>query len=240
MDISAHDAMAWAVRRFGSSVAIATSFQKEGMILVDLAAHLAPSIAVFTIDTGRLPEETHQMIETVRERYGIAVEILRPDAGEVEAMVSRHGLDLFYREVPMRMLCCEVRKVRPLERKLESLDAWIVGLRRGQSESRAEVKKIDEDARPVKISPLADWTEAEVDDYILRHNVPLHPLYARGYTSIGCASCTRAVAPGEHARAGRWWWEQDAVRECGIHFSPLGKAARKVDVLLEDVLTRAS
>src|SRR5439155_23724530 len=163
MDISAHDAMAWAVRRFGSSVAIATSFQKECMILVDLAAHQAPSIPVFTIDTGRLPEETHQMIETVRERYGIAVQILRPDAGEVEAMVSRHGLDLFYREVPMRMLCCEVRKVRPLERKLESLDAWIVGLRRGQSESRAEVKKIDEDTRPGKVSPLSDWTEAEVD-----------------------------------------------------------------------------
>ena len=239
MDLSAQDALAWALDTFGRSVAIATSFQKEGMILVDFAARASLDIPVFTIDTGRLPEETHRMVEVVRERYGIGVEVIVPDAGEVESMVTRHGPDLFYREAPLRLLCCEVRKVRPLERKLQSLAAWIAGLRRGQSNTRAQVPKIDRSVQPVKISPLADWTDAEIEDYIARHDVPVHPLYARGYTSIGCAPCTRAVAAGEHGRDGRWWWEQGVAKECGIHFTPAGKAARVVDVLLEELVQHA-
>src|SRR5262245_51883337 len=201
------------------------------MILVDMAARQTPHIRVFTLDTGRLPEETYQMIETVRERYGIAVEIVCPDPAEVEAMVAKHGPNLFLRDVSMRMLCCHLRKVRPLERRLAALDAWITGLRRGQADSRAEVRAVEEEARPVKINPLADWTDEQVEEYIREHDVPLHPLYARGYSSIGCAPCTRA---GE-GRSGRWWWEQDAAKECGIHFSADGKAERRVDVLLREV-----
>jgi adenylyl-sulfate kinase len=221
----------WAIERYGRKLAIATSFQKEGMVLVDMASRLSPDISVFTLDTGRLPDETYAMMETVRERYGIAVETVSPDPREVESMISRHGPNLFYREVPLRMLCCQVRKVRPLDRRLASLDAWVTGLRRGQNGSRIEVRRVDEEARPVKISPLAEWSDEDVESYLREHDVPVHPLYARGYGSIGCAPCTR---PGS-GRDGRWWWEAGADKECGIHFSPDGKAERTVDVLLRDL-----
>jgi adenylyl-sulfate kinase len=230
---SASDLVASAIQRYGSRLAISTSFQKEGMVLVDMAARIASDIRVFTLDTGRLPEETYAMIETVRRRYGITVEIVSPDPGEVEAMVARHGPNLFYNEVPLRMLCCQVRKVRPLERHLAGLDAWITGMRRGQIGSRADVRTIEEDASPVKINPLADWTGEQVEEYIREHDVPVHPLYAQGFGSIGCAPCTRAGS----GRDGRWWWEREADKECGIHFSADGKAERKVDVLLEQIQT---
>jgi phosphoadenosine phosphosulfate reductase len=234
--ISASDLLAWAAGQFGPSLALSTSFQKEGMILVDMAARVAPGIRVFTLDTGRLPEETYQMIGTVRARYGMQVELVAPDPQEVAAMVALHGPNLFYREVPLRMLCCQVRKVRPLERRVASVEAWITGLRREQAASRADVRQVEDDARPVKINPLADWTQQQVDDYIRAHDVPLHPLYARGYSSIGCSPCTRA---GE-GRSGRWWWEEDADKECGIHFSPDGKAERNVDVLLREIKNQKS
>jgi phosphoadenylyl-sulfate reductase (thioredoxin) len=191
---------------------------------------------ILTLDTGRLPAETYRMIETVRLRYGVSVEVVCPDAAEVESMVALHGPNLFFRASAMRMLCCNIRKVRPLDRKLKELKAWAVGLRRAQSDSRAEVRKVDLEAAPVKISPLADWTAEQVEEYISRNDVPRHPLYARGYTSIGCDPCTRAVEPGEGERAGRWWWEQDVDKECGIHFTADGRVQRTVDVLLEEVL----
>jgi len=203
---------------------------------VDMVAKLAKSPRVITLDTGRLPAETYQMIETVRERYGIPVEVVYPDAAELQSMVSLHGPNLFYRETPLRMLCCNIRKVRPLDRKLKELQAWAVGLRRAQNDSRAEVRKVDMEATPVKISPLADWTSEQVEEYIRQNDVPRHPLYGRGYTSIGCDPCTRAVEAGESERAGRWWWEQDAGKECGIHFTADGRVQRTVDVLLEEVL----
>ena len=233
---SASALLEWALGEYGSSLAIATAFQAEGMVILDIAASISPAVRVFTLDTGRLPEETYRMIETVRERYGVTVETVAPDTGEVEAMVSLHGPNLFYREVALRNLCCEVRKVRPLERKLRELKAWVAGLRRGQNESRADVRKIEEIEGKLKLSPLADWTAADVSEYIRKHDVPVHPLYAAGYRSIGCAPCTRAVAPGEDERAGRWWWELDGSKECGIHFTPEGKAERKLDVLLSVVL----
>ena len=191
-----------------------------------MAARVSPAVRVITLDTGRLPEETHQMIEQVRERYGVAVEVVLPDPGEVAAMVSQHGPNLFYREVALRRLCCEVRKVRPLERKLAEFQAWAVGLRREQSETRREVSKIEQINGRLKLSPLADWTREQVDDYIREHRVPVHPLYEKGYTSIGCAPCTRATLAGEDERAGRWWWEQDAAKECGIHFDASGRGIR--------------
>jgi phosphoadenosine phosphosulfate reductase len=233
---TAAEILTWAIETYGSDFAISTSFQLEGMVIVDMAARIAKNLRVITLDTGRLPAETYQMIETVHERYGIRVEMIFPEKSEVESMVGQHGPNLFYRETAQRMLCCEIRKVRPLGRKLKELRAWAVGLRRSQNESRADVLKVDHNATPVKISPLADWTSEQVEDYIRGNNVPRHPLYARGYTSIGCDPCTRAVEAGERERAGRWWWEQDAAKECGIHFTPDGRARRTVDVLLEQVL----
>lgn len=233
---SAPELLEWAIGEYGDALAISTSFQTGGMVILDMAARISPQVRVFTLDTGRLPEETYRMIEVVRERYGIAVETVSPDPAELEEMIARHGPNLFYREVPMRMLCCQIRKVRPLARKLAGLKAWVVGLRREQNQSRAEVRRLEQSNGRLKLSPLADWTVADVREYIQRHNVPVHPLYAAGYRSIGCAPCTRAVGAADDERAGRWWWEQDADKECGIHFSPEGKAERKLDVLLGEIL----
>lgn len=237
---AAEDLLRWAVDAFGSRLAIVTSFQADGMVLVDMASRLSPALRVVTLNTGRLPEETLSMIETVRVRYGIAVEMVTPDADEVAAMVRQHGVDLFYESVAQRSLCCQIRKVRPLERKLRDFDAYAVGLRRGQARSRESVAKWEEKDGLLKLSPIADWSREQVDEYTERYSVPRHPLYAKGYQSIGCGPCTRAVQPGEDERAGRWWWEQDAQKECGLHFSPEGKAERLVDVLLRDVLKESS
>lgn len=221
--VPAQDILSWAAATYGDALGIATSFQKEGMVILDMASRLLSPIQVFTVDTGRLPEETYQMVETVKEHYGIAVELLFPEPADVERMVTRHGPNLFYRSLEARRLCCEIRKVRPLERKLRQLRAWATGLRREQAETRAEVAKAERVDGRIKISPLADWTAAHVDQYLAENRVPVHPLYARGYSSIGCAPCTRALEPGESGRAGRWWWEEDSPKECGIHFRPDGQ-----------------
>ena len=243
MDIEAiptQDLLAWAWRESEGSFAIVTSFQTEGMVLVDMASRVCPEARIVTVDTGRLPEETHQMIDQVRDRYGMRVEVVAPDPLEVAAMVERYGTNLFYREAPLRMLCCQVRKVRPLERKLSQFRAWATGLRRGQGEARGAVEVVSLTDGRMKLCPLANWSADEVARYTEHHDVPRHPLYERGYTSIGCAPCTRPVTAGESERAGRWWWEQGIGKECGIHFSADGRLQRKVDVLLEDLLTAAA
>jgi adenylyl-sulfate kinase len=229
---TAGEILAWAIGTYGDQFAIATSFQKEGMVIVDLASRITSGVRVFTIDTGRLPDETHRIMETVRQRYGIQVEIVFPDRDQVENLVTLHGPNLFYSSVQGRERCCEVRKVRPLERKLATLKAWASGLRREQSATRSHTPKAERNSDLVKLNPLADWTSTQVEEYIRRNHVPLHPLYERGYTSIGCAPCTRAVEPGEDERAGRWWWELDAKKECGIHFGPDGAVRR--DILTEE------
>ena len=215
---TAQELLSWAVATYGDQFAIATSFQKEGMAIVDIASRAAGPVRVFTLDTGRLPEETYLIIERVRERYDIRVETVSPERGELETMVASHGPNLFYQSVDLRQTCCEIRKVRPFERKLRELRAWATGLRREQSPTRAGVRKVEEVDGRVRISPLADWTGEQLEAYIRDNRVPVHPLYARGYTSIGCAPCTRAVAPGQDARSGRWWWEDGSRKECGIHF----------------------
>ena len=194
---TAADALAWAVSTYGPAFGIATSFQKEGMVVVDLAARISPGVRVFTLDTGRLPEETYGILETVRSRYGIVVEIVAPEAAEVESMVRAHGPNLFYASPDLRRECCETRKVRPLARKLQEFAAWATGLRREQSDTRAELPRVAHVDGRIKLNPLVDWTTEEVEAYIARHDVPVHPLYARGYASIGCAPCTRAVSPGK-------------------------------------------
>jgi thioredoxin-dependent adenylylsulfate APS reductase len=237
---TAEEALSWALPTFGDSLAISTSFQKEGMVVIDMAMRINPKVRIFTIDTGRLPEETHQMMETVRQRYGIPVEIVFPEAAEVETMIASHGPNLFYREVALRQLCCHMRKVRPLERKLATLSAWVVGLRRSQMESRAEIAKVEERDGTVKISPLADWSRPDVEGYIRRHDVPVHPLYAKGFPSIGCGPCTRATFDCEDERAGRWWWEQENDKECGIHITPSGQVMRQVDALIAEIRPAAN
>jgi len=224
--VSAQELLAWALSTYGKDLALCTSFQKEGMVLLDMAVKIDPSVRVFTLDTGRLPEETYQIIELVRRLYKVEVEVVCPDPGEVAEVVKAHGPNLFYRGVELRKLCCEVRKVRPLERKLATLRAYVVGLRRDQNPARTAIPDVDTSGPVVKISPLASWTAEQVEAYLLEHNVPMHALYGRGYASIGCDPCTRPVWPGEDARSGRWWWEQDVPKECGIHFTPDGRVQR--------------
>jgi phosphoadenosine phosphosulfate reductase len=228
-----------AIAEFGPSLAVLSSFQREDVIVTDLVLKAAPHTRILTLDTGRVPPSTNQIIAAIENRYSIAVERIVPDPHEVESMVALHGLNLFRDSVPNRMLCCDIRKSRPLARGLSGLAAFFTGLRRAQAKSRASIETFDRSASSVKISPLADWTTEDVVRYTREHGLPEHPLYAAGYTSIGCDPCTRPVVAGEDERAGRWWWESpEAVKECGLHFSADGRAERTVDVLLREVLSR--
>lgn len=233
----AEDLIRWSAERFAGRLALVTSFQREGMVILDMASRVAQGLPVLTLDTGRVPEATYRMMETVRDRYGIAIQLISPDASELDRMTTVHGPNLFRRDVGSRLLCCQIRKVRPLAKALAGYDATLVGLRREQSESRASLEQVDVGAKPIKIAPLAGWAASDVAAYTALHDVPEHPLYTQGYTSIGCDPCTRAVALGEGERAGRWWWESDFEKECGLHFTPEGQVRRRVDVLLEEVLT---
>ena len=216
------DILSRALSRWHPRIAVVTSFQMAGMVLLDMCYQIRTDVRVITIDTGRLPSETYEMMERVRRHYGIQIEVLFPEAKQVETLVRDHGVNLFYDSVEKRELCCDARKVQPLDRALEGLDAWIVGLRRDQSPSRKQIRRVQVDQRHghiTKLSPLADWTDQQVSNYVRRNQVPSHPLYEKGFTSIGCAPCTRAQQPGEDPRAGRWSWEQDSNRECGLHYA---------------------
>lgn len=201
------------------SIALASSLSAEDMVITDAIARLALPIEVFTLDTGRLHAETVALIDEVERRYGLAVARHTPDAGAVASYVAAHGRDGFYESLAARQACCNVRKVEPLNRALAGRDAWITGQRRDQSATRATLAEKEQDAvRGIaKYNPLAEWSWADVTAYIARFNAPISALYARGYVSIGCEPCTKAIRPGEDPRAGRWWWETQDSKECGLH-----------------------
>ncbi len=206
-------------------VAFASSLGAEDMVVADAIFTAELPIAVFTLDTGRLPRETLDLLERMRGRYSREVEIFRPGADEVAGYVSAHGANALYESVELRKKCCHIRKVEPLARALAGRDAWVTGLRRAQSVTRTDLPLREFDATHglVKFNPLADWSEEEVWAYIRDREVPYNALHDRGYPSIGCDPCTRAIRPGEDVRAGRWWWESKDNKECGIHVSPLTK-----------------
>ena len=217
--LDAQDLLAYAVSRFGDEAALASSLGAEDQVLTDMLVRVTPHPHIFTIDTGRLPQETYELIDQTRKRYGIAIEVLYPDRADLETLVSQRGANLFYQSVQDRKACCHARKVLPLRRKLSTLRAWITGLRREQSVTRLELAKVQFDQANglIKVNPLVDWSEQQVWQHIRRHDVPYNPLHDRGYPSIGCAPCTRAVGPGLDIRAGRWWWENPEEKECGLH-----------------------
>ena len=230
--------LAWAIEEFGDRLAISTSFQADSVALIDMAYNIDSSIKVFSIDTGRLPAETLDLADRLRLRYpALDLNLISPEPGEVDGMTGKHGTDLFKTSVDLRLLCCNVRKVRPLTKHLHTLDAWVTGLRRDQWASRTNIRKVEIDhdhGGIVKLNPLAEWTEEETWDYIREHDLPVHPLYGKGFTSIGCAPCTRAIQPGEASRDGRWWWESGAPKECGIHCSvESGGLEHELNTLLE-------
>jgi phosphoadenosine phosphosulfate reductase len=223
-DATALDVLAMAVRRFPGRVAFASSLGLEDQVLTAMIVESKLDIPIFTLDTGRLFPETYDLIDRTSKRYGVTIHTYFPAAAEVEKMVDRDGVNLFRDSIEARKRCCEVRKILPLRRAQLELDAWVCGLRTGQGATRQKVEVVEWDnlADMVKINPLADWTEETVRDYVREHDVPYNPLHDQGFPSIGCAPCTRAVAEGEDARAGRWWWEAADHRECGLHHRGAG------------------
>lgn len=202
-----------------SPAVFASSLAAEDMVLTDLILRAKLPIKVFTLETGRLHTETLGMVERIREAYGYEVALYKPEATAVEAYVRTHGLNAFYDSVEMRKECCRIRKVEPLNRALAGNSAWITGQRRAQSTTRSELAVQEDDPAHgmQKFNPLADWSEEDVWHYIRTNDVPYNPLHDKGYPSIGCEPCTRAIQPGEDVRAGRWWWEQPDSKECGLH-----------------------
>lgn len=208
----------WAAQTFGSELKVITSFAVEGIVILDLFHRLGLQPRVCTLDTGRLPNETYEVIEAVRLRYGLDIEILFPDSARVESMTRKQGLNLFYDSVEARRLCCHVRKVEPMQRALRDTRAWVTGLLREQSTHRENTPKVSRDeAGRYKIAPLADWSYERVWSYVRSRRLPYNQLYDQGYSSIGCAPCTRPVSAGQDRRGGRWWWESGDKKECGLH-----------------------
>ncbi len=207
------------LKQFGDQIAMASSLSAEDQVLTHMMLTIDPNARIFTLDTGRLFPETYDLIDRTNARYNTRIEVFFPESAEVEAMVKEEGVNLFYHSIENRKRCCHVRKVEPLIRAFSSLRAWISGLRREQSVTRTEVQQVEWDKTHslVKVNPLIAWGDEQVWDYIHQHNIPYNPLHKKGFASIGCQPCTRAIEPGEHPRAGRWWWENPESRECGLH-----------------------
>lgn len=211
-----------ALAAFGDKIALASSLGAEDQVLTHIIARKDPPVRIFTLDTGRMFPESYELLERTSSHYGIGIEVFFPDHREVERMVNEKGINLFYERIENRRLCCGIRKVEPLRRAFSGLEAWICGLRREQSVTRhtVEFAEWDEGNGLVKINPLAEWTEGQLWEYIKENNIPYHALHDKGFPSIGCQPCTRAVKPGEDVRAGRWWWEEPEKKECGLHNRP--------------------
>ncbi|MDQ4022445.1 MAG: phosphoadenylyl-sulfate reductase [Thermoproteota archaeon] len=226
-DKSATEVLKWAINAYAPKIALASSFGAEDVILIDMMVKINKEKAkIFTLDTGRLNQETYDVMDAIRKKYDIQIEVYFPEQRETEEMVKIKGMNLMYESVENRKLCCEIRKVHPLNRALSKLDGWITGLRREQAITRANIYKLEIDSSHgniAKINPLADWTNEMIWDYIHKNNVPYNKLHDSGYPSIGCEPCTRAVQRGEDPRAGRWWWEDATQKECGLHWDPTKK-----------------
>ena len=217
---SPEELLRWSMDNYGLEAGLASSFGVEDMVLIDMISKLGGPITIFTLDTGRLHEETYELMERVRTKYGLEVKTYFPDNKKVEDLIEQKGFFSFRESVENRKECCHIRKVEPLNRALSGLKAWVTGIRRSQGVTRTDIPKVLEDAdHPplIKINPLAEWSEEQVMNYITENNVPINVLHKRNYPSIGCAPCTRPVEPGEDIRAGRWWWENPEHKECGLH-----------------------
>ena len=218
-DASAQEVVGYFLKAYHGRIALSSSLSVEDQTLTDIIVAQDKNTRIFTLDTGRLFPETYQLIEKTNMTYGIKIEVFFPDYHEVQRMVREEGINLFYNSVESRHRCCQIRKLEPLKRAFQGLDVWICGLRREQSITRQDMQVVewDEMHQLIKVNPLISWTEQQVWEYIKKHSVPYNKLHDRGYPSIGCEPCTRAVQPGEDVRSGRWWWESPDHRECGLH-----------------------
>jgi phosphoadenosine phosphosulfate reductase len=214
------EVLKWANNNLHPKLAMASSFGAEDVVVIDMMMEINPKARIFTLDTGRLNQETYDVMDEIRNKYNTNVEVMFPEQNEVEQMVRVNGMNLFYQSIGNRKLCCGIRKVHPLNKMLLTLDGWITGLRADQTEVRSTAQKIEIDIQHnnmIKINPIIEWTWEQTWDYIKKNNVPYNKLHDKGFPSIGCEPCTRAIKPGEPLRAGRWWWESDSQKECGLH-----------------------
>lgn len=228
------EVLTWALDTY-PNVALSVAGGTEGMVVLDMATRIRPDLRVFTLDTGRLHQETLDFFDAVERHYGLTIHRYHPDPGQLQRMLDAFGEDLQYRGVNFRALCCQIRKLYPMRHALEGMDAYLTGIRREQAATRADAAKaeFDEEYGLVKVNPIVDWSAVQVASYVADHDVPTHPLLDRGFASIGCEPCTRPIEPGEDERAGRWWWESGEVsKECGLHSRPIGA----LDFELEEIV----
>jgi phosphoadenosine phosphosulfate reductase len=214
------EVLKWSLDNLHPKIAMASSFGAEDVVVIDMMMKINPKARIFTLDTGRLNQETYDVMDEIRKKYNVNIEVMFPDQNEVEQMVRVNGLNLFYHSVGNRKLCCGIRQVHPLNRILSTLDGWITGLRADQTEVRLNANKIEFDEQHngiIKVNPIIEWTWDQTWDYIKKNNIPYNKLHDNGFPSIGCEPCTRAIKSGEPLRAGRWWWESDSQKECGLH-----------------------
>ena len=216
---SALEIIRYFIENHKDKLAFSTSLGAEDQVITQMIGSIDPQVYIFTLDTGRLFPETYDLIDLTRLRYKVDIRVFFPERKAVEEMVAKKGINLFYESIENRKLCCHIRKIEPLQRALEPFDFWMSGLRREQSVTREDLSVIewDDHYKKIKINPLIDWTTEDVWDYIKQHNILYSPLHDRGFPSIGCFPCTRATEPGEDIRAGRWWWENPEMKECGLH-----------------------
>ncbi|MCD6179848.1 MAG: phosphoadenylyl-sulfate reductase [Bacteroidales bacterium] len=207
------------IEKFQDRIAFSSSLGAEDQVITDMISKINKSTKIFTLDTGRVFPETYDLIDRTSKRYKIPIQVYFPDAKQVEEMVNEKGINLFFESIENRKLCCHIRKIEPLKRAFKGLDVWICGLRRDQSVTRTDVQIVewDEANGLIKLNPIVDWTEEEVWDYIKENRVPYNRLHDKGFPSVGCQPCTRAIEEGEDTRAGRWWWENPETKECGLH-----------------------
>ena len=219
--LKAEEILHEAFKFFNKNVEVAVSFGAEDVVLIDMVSKLKIDIGIFTIDTKRLNKETYDLIKEIKQKYNLKIEILYPNESSVRKMVDAKGVNLFYDSVENRKECCGVRKVAPLKKKLNSLGGWITGVRGDQNQNRSDFKKVELDEswenNLIKYNPLVDWSYEQVFDYISKYKVPYNKLHDKGYPSIGCEPCTRAIKKGEDFRSGRWFWEKNGNTECGLH-----------------------
>jgi phosphoadenosine phosphosulfate reductase len=213
------DILRFFLNKYGNKIAFASSLGLEDQVLTNMICEIDKTVQIFTLDTGRLFPETYSLISRTNERYGISIRVYFPESSSVERMVNTKGINLFYESIENRKECCNIRKIEPLKRAFNGLEAWICGLRRSQSVTRSEMNLVEWDATNnlVKINPLINWSDADVTEYISTNKIPYNVLHDKGFPSIGCQPCTRAIKPGEDIRAGRWWWENPEQKECGLH-----------------------
>jgi phosphoadenosine phosphosulfate reductase len=216
---SPQQVLAFFLEKFKGKIALSTSLGIEDQVLTQMVAEIDRSTRIFTLDTGRLFPEAYDLMDRTSKKYKINMEVFFPNAHEIEEMVAQKGINLFYDSIENRKLCCRLRKLVPLARAMQGLDVWITGLRREQSVTREDMQVVewDENNNMLKINPLIDWTEQQAWDYVAEHKIPVNPLHKKGFASIGCQPCTRAIESGEDVRAGRWWWENPETKECGLH-----------------------